>query len=150
MDANQLSQLIDRRLHLLQSLMEMGHKQTAAIRDGRMSDLMRILSEKQPPLSELAAIAQQLKAAAGDDPEKRIWPDPAARDRCRRHQQVCEQLHLDLLAMEAECESTLSKSRDEIQQRLERVDSGRQVANSYARQAMPVTGGGTLDLSSDS
>jgi hypothetical protein len=57
-------------------------------------------------------------------------------------------MHLDLLGIEAECESVLQQSRDELQQRLERVDAGRAAANEYARSERMDTTGERLDLSS--
>ncbi len=57
-------------------------------------------------------------------------------------------MHLELLAIEAECESALQQSRATLQQRLDRVDSGHAAANGYARTDRPPTSGATLDLSS--
>ena len=71
------------------------------------------------------------------------------REQCRKQQDDCEKMNLELLAIEAERESKLSQSRDELRQRLERVDSGWQAVSGYADHAARVTSGGSLDLSSD-
>jgi hypothetical protein len=58
-------------------------------------------------------------------------------------------MNLELLAIEAACESKLSHNRDELRQRLERVDSGWQAVSGYADHSVKSTTGGSLDLSSD-
>ena len=113
----------------------------------RMSELMRLLSEKQVPLNRLAEITLRIRGAAGDDPEARTWETTEGRALCRQQQEECEQMHLELLAIEAECETALTKSRASIQQKLDRVDAGRQAATTYADSHATPTSGGQLDLS---
>ena len=114
-----------------------------------MSELMQLLSEKQSPLNRLSEVASSIRRAAADDPATRRWDSEEARARCRRKQDECEQMHLELLAIEAECETALLESREFIQQKLDRVDAGQQAANSYAHAQVIPTQGGQLDLSSD-
>lgn len=149
MHGNDLSELIELRWQLLQRLLEISQRQINAIDGSRMTELMRILSEKQPPLNQLAEVAQQLRPAAEDDPESRVWDSDEQRRRCRQQQEECEKMHLELLAVEAECETALMKSRDKIQEELKRVDNARQAVTSYASQHVLPDSGGNLDLSSD-
>ena len=148
MDGSELASLIDQRWLTLQELKEISSRQMDAIRGSRMGELMRLLSDKQQPLHRLAALAEKIRGAQSDDPDKRCWQSDAQRARCRQQQAECEQMHLELLAMEAECESALQQSRDSLQQRLERVDGGRAAANGYARSDQVFTTGERLDLSS--
>ncbi|MGI9472230.1 MAG: flagellar export chaperone FlgN [Rubripirellula sp.] len=149
MDGDELSELITRRWSTLRELLECSRKQIDAIESGQMSDLMRLLSDKQRPISELVSIAEQLRLATHDDPEQRNWASPEMRQRCRDQQHECETMHLELLAIEAECEATLSANRQEVQERLAKVDAGWQAASGYAHQSSSPTSGGQLDLSSD-
>jgi flagellar biosynthesis/type III secretory pathway chaperone len=149
MEGKQLSELIDHRLSILRKLLEISNRQMAAIDAGRMSDLMRLLSEKQMPLNRLAEIAARIRVAAADDPAARLWGSEQARIRCRERQEECEKIHLQLLAVEAECEAALGRSRASIGQQLDRVDATRQAASSYGHGATAPTRGGQLDLSSD-
>ncbi len=149
MNGNELLELMEQRWSTLCELLEIGNRQIAAIESERMSELMRLLSEKQMPLNRLAEIAASIRQAADDDPANRQWDSEETRVRCRQRQDECEQLHLQLLAIEAECETSLIESRDFIQQRLDRVDAGQQAANSYAHALATPTQGGQLDLSSD-
>lgn len=149
MNGNELLQLIEQRWSTLRELLEIGNRQVAAIESERMSELMRLLSEKQSPLSRLSEVASAIRQAAADDPATRSWDSEELRARCRRKQDECEQMHLELLAIEAECETALLESREFIQQKLDRVDAGQQAANSYADTQATPTQGGQLDLSSD-
>ncbi|MEM1068770.1 MAG: flagellar export chaperone FlgN [Planctomycetota bacterium] len=149
MDGPELSQLVEQRWTLLHELLQLSERQIDAIKGSRMTELMRILSEKQTPLNQLADLAERLRPATGDDPSERYWDSSAQRAKCRSQQEECEKMHLELLAIEAECESNLLASRDEIQKELQRVDSARQTINGYGSQHSRLESGGQLDLSSD-
>ena len=146
MDANQLADLIQQRFATLDELLKLGRRQTEAIEAGRMTDLMRILSQKQHPLSRLTEIAELLRPAVQDDPTLRHWPSENARQTCRRQQEQCDQMHLELLAIEAACESALQDNRASIQHEIEQLNSSYQAAKHYAPQPSVGTSGGQLDL----
>ena len=148
MNGRELAELIEKRWSTLTQLLEISSQQMEAIQGCRMGELMRLLSDKQAPLKGLAEIADQLREAVGDDHGSRQWDSPSQRERCRQQQDECERMHLELLAIDAECESALQQSRITLQQRLDRVDAGREAANGYARSNGPPTSGGKLDLSS--
>ena len=149
MNGQELSLLIEQRWQLLEHLLQISQRQIDAIQGARMTELMRILSEKQTPLNQLAQIAERLRPAATEDPETRVWASPEQRTRCRVQQEECEKMHLELLAIEAECESSLLKSRDNLQEQLSRVDSARQTISGYNTQQKAFESGSQLDLSSD-
>ncbi len=150
MDGRELSQLIDQRWALLKQLLQMSERQIGAIQESRMTELMGILSEKQVPLNQLAELANRLRPAAANDPLTRVWDTTEQRDRCREQQEECERMHLELLAIEAQCETSLVQGRDQLQQELQRVDNARQAVSGYGGQNLNLDTGGQLDLSSDS
>ena len=149
MDGKQLSELMDVRWETLQQLLQLGNQQLAAIQNGRMSELMQLLSTKQQPLNRLVEVAEQIRDAAGDDPHQRQWPSEQDRLRCSRRQEECDRMHLELLAIEAQCESQLQQNRESISQELQRLDSAHQAVSSYSDAASRANPGGQLDLSSD-
>lgn len=149
MNGNEVAALVQQRWELLDRLLTISRLQITAIEQGQMSELMRLLSEKQKPLNQLIELGDQFGVASSDDSEERHWVSHDIREQCRKQQDDCEKMNLELLAMEAECESKLTQSRDELRQRLGRVDSGWQAVSGYADHAAPVTSGGSLDLSSD-
>ena len=148
MDGQELSQLIEDRWSTLHQLLEISSRQMDAIRGGRMSELMRLLSEKQKPLTQLVAVADQIRLASEDDHAARHWQSDTQRQRCREQQEECERMHLELLAIEAECETALQHSRATLAQRIDRIDTGQAAAKGYASVDRPPASGATLDLSS--
>jgi len=149
MNGNEVAALIQQRWEILDQLLSISRLQMTAIEQGQMSELMRLLSEKQKPLNKLIELGDQLGVASADDSEDRHWDSNDIREQCRIQQDDCEKMNLELLAIEAECESKLSQNRNELRERLERVDSGWQAVSGYAEQASHATSGGSLDLSSD-
>ena len=149
MNGKQLADLVQQRGEILNQLIRMGQEQLTVIGKGHMSDLMRLLSRKQQPLNQLVELGEKLRAAKSDDPQTRVWESDSMRERCRKQQDECEKMNLEVLAIEAECEAKLSHNREELRQRLERVDSGWQAVSGYADHSIQVNSGGTLDLSSD-
>ncbi len=156
MDANELSHLIEKRVTLLKRLRELSGSQLDAIRAGRMGELMQVLSDKQGPLQELVNVTKSLRDAVDDDPAQRRWESEEHRHACQLRQKECEQMHRELLALEAESEAELQRSRSDIGQQMDRVDAGRAAANRYAanlhsgtdQPGAPGKPGGRLDLSS--
>ncbi len=149
MNGNEVAALIQQRWEILDQLLSISRLQMTAIERGQMSELMRLLSEKQKPLNTLIELGNQIGVASADDSEDRYWESNDIREQCRRQQDDCEKMNLELLAIEAECESKLSQNRDELRERLERVDSGWQAVSGYADHELHATSGGSLDLSSD-
>ncbi len=149
MNGTALSELISRRRTILSQLLEIGGRQMEVIAAGRMTELMGLLAEKQQPLQQLGEISTLLREAAQDDPQARQWESAESREKCRVQQQQCEQMHIELLAIEAQCETALSESRESLQQRLGQIDSANQAANKYVDSEAIPTLGNRLDLSSD-
>ena len=149
MDGTQLTALINERHEILTRLLELGNRQLGVIAAGRMSELMRLLAEKQAPLQRLGQISKELQTTAGEDPAQRAWPSPDAREQCRQAQDECERMHIDLLAIEAQCETALNECRSSAQQELDQFDASRRAANQYAHTQTTPTSGARLDLSSD-
>lgn len=149
MNGNEVAALIERRWEILDHLLSISRLQMMAIEQGQMSELMRLLSEKQKPLNQLVELGGLLDVANADDPEQRCWDSNDIREQCRKQQEECEKMNLELLAIEAECESKLCQNREDLRRRLERVDAGWQAVSGYADHAANTTSGGSLDLSSD-
>ncbi|TWU26683.1 FlgN protein [Novipirellula galeiformis] len=149
MNANELSTLIEQRHAVVCQLVELGQAQLQAVQAGHMNELMQLLSRKQQPLATLGELSKQLHAAIGDDPESRQWASTALRTECRKQHEQTEQLLLQLMQVERECELSLSKSRDSIGEQIRRSDGAKQANLHYAKSAQPAaTCGGSLDLSS--
>lgn len=155
MESELLVQLIDARFELLSRLITLSRQQRQAIEENQMTELMRVLSDKQKLIEMLAKVSRQLSPASKDDPQQRRWSSEEARQQCRERQEACEQMHVELLAMEAECESGLTSRRGDIEDQLMRLSGADQATKSYSQAGVAnghsVSGakGARLDLSSD-
>ena len=145
-DGAALAALMSERCEILRSLHGIGKRQIEVIDAGHMSELMSLLAQKQRPLHRLGEIAELLKPFASQDHRERQWPSGECQTQCRADQAECERLHVELLAIEAQCESALEASRESIRDELHRIDVARQAATSYSSCETRPTSGAQLDL----
>ena len=71
MNGNEVAALIQQRWEILDQLVSISRLQMKAIEQGQMSELMRLLSEKQKPLNQLIELGCLL------------YTSPSPRDRTR-------------------------------------------------------------------
>ncbi len=150
MNAEQLKVLLDHRFDLLAKLIAQSDQQTTCIEQNQLTDLMQVLSARQVLIEQLAEVTRQLNTAVNDDPGQRVWKSTKERESYRERQDHCDQMHQDLLAIEAKCESMLQQSRGQIEEQMLQLDRGHQAANRYQQNeysAPPESRGGMLDLS---
>lgn len=133
--AETFHELLCEQTELLAQLIESGHQQQQAIEANRMSELVAILAQKQPRLERLGAICQQLQGQRQQTEHTWFWPDPDRRQQCRMMRDQASQSFERLIELEQTCELALSQSRDQIQQRLHQVESGRHAASAYLSQS---------------
>ncbi|MGV3484042.1 MAG: flagellar export chaperone FlgN [Planctomycetaceae bacterium] len=134
-----LVDLLDEQGQLLDRLIESGDQQQQAIVANRMSELVAILAQKQPHLERLGEIRQELQRRRPEIEGDGFWRDAAVRNRCRSMQQRAAELFARLIELEGNCEHALVQSRDQIQQRLQTVDTGRHAASAYQSQSTGFT-----------
>lgn len=148
MDADTLTDLVERRHQVLLELLELGDRQADAVRHNRMSELLEILNRKQVPLETLGRLSDALREAVTDDPGQREWASPQARAACRQLNEACEQMLQRLMRQEAEAETELASARDALDQELAVGEGKRRAAGGYSAAAGTPTTGGRIDLSS--
>tara|TARA_R110002049_G_scaffold2750_8_gene22124 strand:- start:27844 stop:28293 length:450 start_codon:yes stop_codon:yes gene_type:complete len=148
MNAERLVNLVSQRKTVLDELLEISQRQVTAVQQGRMNELMSLLAEKQAPLAKLREYSACLAEAAPDDPATRVWDRPEQRAQCQAEHARCEEMLRTLMEMEAQCEQTLSQSRESLQKQLEQTQTAQQAVTGYAEAEQANTSGGRLDLSS--
>lgn len=145
MDGPQIVDLVDQRWELLQELSQLADRQAVAIEQGRMSELLSILRQKQPPLETLDRLSLELRQRCAP-PQAVRWSSAAERDACRAKNEACQRLHETLLLREAECEAKLQASRQRVEEQLTRSEGAKRAAGSYNASRPSPTTGGQLDL----
>jgi flagellar biosynthesis/type III secretory pathway chaperone len=132
---------------LLDQLLEIGRRQLDAIENGRMSELLGLLAEKQPLVDQLADLANRLKTLRENEPSAATVADTNLAE-CRKLRQTATTSFEELFTLEQQCETLLCDRRDQIGARLQATNNALSAANAY-REIPPTTSlGGQLDLSS--
>jgi len=139
--------ILQHQIGLLDQLISLGHQQLQAIELGRMSELLSLLSEKQPLLTHLSDTAHQLRLCGDHAAENSTMP-PGDRVACREHKALAAERFDELFALEKQCETALCSSRDQIARRLEASAHSMNAATAYQGDQLRGTQGGRLDLSS--
>ncbi|MFG0289933.1 MAG: flagellar export chaperone FlgN [Rhodopirellula sp. JB044] len=140
----EFEQTIDTRYEQLSQLLDLTTQQEAAIEQGHMNELMRLLGVKQRLIERFVTTSDQFKREF-DSFETRPTVSQAHRER----NQACNTMHQELLAREAKCQETLTTSRNEIGEQLMRGEGARRAVAGYQQTSTPRPQGGGLDLSSD-
>lgn len=146
--SDNLPDLLNSQVALLDQLIEMGQDQIHAIENGRMSELLSLLSDKQPLLADLGDAAQRIRNLIGISPADTPSDDPDAK-RCRQLKDQAQQRFELLFDLEQKSETLLCISRDQIAQRLEASSHSMTAISAYRSDSATKTQGGHLDLSSD-
>ncbi len=145
--AAQFADLLRHQAETLAELIAIGEQQQAAIDSGRMTELISILSAKQPVLEQLEQTRQKLHQARIDVKIASFWPDEAFRQRCQTLRDAATEGFQTLLRIEGECERSMGQARDAIRDRLQALEGGQAAASAYQSHSItPPTS--QLDLSS--
>jgi flagellar biosynthesis/type III secretory pathway chaperone len=143
-----LPELLKLQIGLLDQLIELGLGQIQAIENERMSELLALLSDKQPLLSDLSEMAQRIRNL-NDDPDSIPIDDELYAQRCRQLKGYAKQRFELLFDLEQKSESLLCTSRDQIAKRLEASSHSMTAISAYQNDFSERTQGARLDLSSD-
>jgi flagellar biosynthesis/type III secretory pathway chaperone len=143
-----LLDLLSSQVGLLDQLLEIGKLQMHAIENGRMSELLSLLSDKQPLLADLGDMAYRIRNLPSH-PLPASSDDDAGVQRCRELKAQAKEQFEQLFELEQKAEVLLSNSRDQIAKRLEASSHSMTAISAYQSGSTINTQGGRLDLSSD-
>lgn len=127
--------LLCEQAELLERLIDSGQQQQQTIEAGRMSELVAILGQKQPRLERLGAIGQQIQERRREVEQSGFWPDESVRRQCQTMRDRAAESFEHLIQLEQRCEQALNTSREQIQQRLQTIESSRHAASAYQSHA---------------
>lgn len=128
---DKLAELIAKRHACLTQLHKLGVKQSELVTSCEISSLLRLLSVKNQLILALQSIEQQLTPFQSQDPDRRSWSSPAARERCGRHINECQILLDQVMQMERENEHKMTERRDLIANQLQAAQSATSARRAY-------------------
>jgi hypothetical protein len=139
-----LSDRIEQKLALFEQLRDLGRRQLALIEAGDLTQLLKLLSAKQRLLSALVSLERELDPFRSEDPEARVWPSPAHRQKCAQNAATCEELLRSIVEQERQSEAQMRARRDEVAARLDGAHSVAAAHRAYTAEELPATA--RLDL----
>jgi hypothetical protein len=119
LETDVLADLIRAKRECLLQLRELGRKQLELIDGGEMTALLDLLALKQKPIAQLQRIEKALDPFRGQDPERRTWSSPEAREACAEQLREIEMLLAEVIKNEKFCEAALIRRRDEVANQLQ-------------------------------
>lgn len=132
-DTKELTQLVLKRLGILERLWAISKKQLDGIRDGGMEVLFDILARKQSMLHELETVERALDPYRATPPDQRLWDSEEEREKCRQLIANCETMLKRILQCDRTSEQEMIARKSEVEEQLKRLDSAR-VTSEYVRQ----------------
>lgn len=135
LETDNLMQLVRARHSCLTQLCDLGRRQLELVEQGNVTALLDVLTAKQRPLHDLQRIERALNPFRSQNPETRRWRTPADRAACARLVQECETMLPQILEGEKRCESLMTRQRDDIAGRLQRLQTVGQAHGAYAAAA---------------
>ena len=146
-DTDLLAELVTRKRECLLKLRTMVGKQLEMATDGSVSALLDILSSKQRVILELQDVDKALSPFRNQDPDRRRWRFPQARERCARQLAECETLLGRIMLEEKKSELEMVRRRDETARQLQGVHRAGRARGAYAAESQSMAR--QIDLSSD-
>jgi hypothetical protein len=148
MSATALAQLVSRKHQVLTHLVRLGLRQVELVRTDEWTQLANLLSTKEQLLSLLMSIESELEPFRAEQPASRAWPSADARLACQREADECAAMLSDVMRLERESESEMTRRRDDAAHRLSGLHAADSARHAYAEDAATSSLG--LDLVSES
>jgi flagellar biosynthesis/type III secretory pathway chaperone len=131
MDTATLAQLVHHKREYLAQLASLVRRQQTLIEAEQMSLLLDVLGAKQRLLRGLEQIERGLDPYRQEQPDQRRWAKPEDRQRCAAELEECRQLLDQIVTLERQCESDLSRRRDQAAERLQGMHLARDARSAY-------------------
>ena len=127
-----LAELIHRKHEVLVRLCDIGRQQVRLIDDGETSTLLQLLSAKQNMISSLQQLEREMAPYQAEDPETRVWPNPADRALCAAQAEECNQMLEQIVAMERNSADRITARRNEVAAQLKHIYAATQARDAYS------------------
>ncbi len=131
-----LTDLVDRKLHLLLEIKHLTIEQMRLIEQDEVDALLAILNRKREAMDGLNFVQNELRPFQSQSPEDRKWKDDKTREACRGKVEQCDRLLAELIAMENSAVQTLSQERELVSQKLHAMQSSATIDRVYQNNSV--------------
>ena len=142
--AQRLVTLAQRRLELLEALVELSRHQPELVEQRQLEPLLQLTMAKQAKIDEFSEIQRQIKTFCVEPLEPHQWPSPELRQRCQDLLERGQTLLAQLMQQDQQSLEGLQLQRDWLAGQLQVHSSGQVALAAYGLQQMIGTesGGG--------
>jgi hypothetical protein len=130
--AVRLMELIAAKLQVVELLAGLAQRQLQLAEAGEMGPLLKLLAAKQTVLDQLQRLERGLDPFRGQNPDERVWRDPASRERCQEQVNRASQLLAEAMSLDKRSEAAMLKRRQAAAAALEEVQSAAAAHAAYA------------------
>lgn len=134
MTTSDLADLIARKREVLSQLRALGQRQIELTQGSDWSPLAKVLSTKERLLALLLQTEKSLEPFRREESERRVWPSPEAREKCRRDAAVCAELLAEVMSLERQSEQAMIRRRDAAATRLSSLHNSGAAHAAYTAQ----------------
>lgn len=145
-DTEQLAALIVDKNRILLELRDLGRHQSKLIGSGEITELLRMLAEKQRLIDRLQQIERGLDAFRHQDPDARVWRSTKVRQQCAEVVEQSQRLLDEILEQERQNETHLMRKRDDAAVKLQLLQAAQQARQAYTENEQTIAR--AFDLSS--
>ncbi len=130
----QLADLIQRKHDVLAQLCAIGRRQQEIVELGETTLLLELLAGKQKMIALLQQLERELAPFHAEDPDRRDWASPAAREECAQLAAECNHLLAEVVELERQSAELLTARRNDVAAQLRQVHTASQARNAYQAQ----------------
>ena len=127
-----LMELIAAKLQVVELLAGLARRQLELAEGGQMAPLLKLLAAKQTVLDQLQRLERGLDPFRGEDPDRRVWRDPADRERCQTQALRASQLLAEAMSLDKRSEAAMLRRREAAAAALEEVQAAADARSAYA------------------
>jgi hypothetical protein len=131
LDTARLTELAERKLHLLTQLRELSLDQHSLADQRRTDELLSVLSRKNDVIDRLRSIQDELKPFKAQEPEQRTWTSVTARNHCVELFRRSEVLIAEILVIDNQTLGEMTLQRDLVGQQLSQFASAEAIHEAY-------------------
>jgi hypothetical protein len=130
-DTDRLMELIAAKQQVVELLVGLAQRQLDLAEQPEMAPLLKLLAAKQTVLDQLQRLERELDPYRTQDPDQRVWRNPADRQRCQAQADRCGLLLSQAMSLEKQGEAALLRRRQAAAAALEEAQSAADARTAY-------------------
>lgn len=124
--ATKICLLVDRKLAILNFLLQQGLQQQQLVQEGDASQLLSLLAKKQSQIQALVDVQDAISELQEANPDSTLrWRSSQQQAECQQAIERCNSLGQQVLQLEATCEQMAQQARDAMAEQMQEFSNFR-------------------------